>query len=68
MRKISSADGYRWLWVSVANGREDAGCQLVVNTENDRKGFWELKSRMNTSSVVTFPPETSLLLSVLRSV
>lgn len=29
--KISSVDRYRRLRVSVANGREDAGCQLVVN-------------------------------------
>lgn len=29
--KISSVDRYRRLWVSVANRREDAGYQLVVN-------------------------------------
>lgn len=46
MWKTSSAAGNRWMWVSEANGREDAGRQLVVNTENTRKDLWELKSGM----------------------
>lgn len=50
MGKIPSVDGYRRLWVSVANGREDAGCQLVVNTENSRKDLWELESRTSRRS------------------
>lgn len=39
------------MWISLANGREDAGCQLIVNTENNMKDFWELKSNSSKAQI-----------------